>query len=317
MKLIKIIFASLILAISAHATVLADTYPSRPVKIVTNLPVGSGPDIFVRKLSQMLEATWKVPVTIDNKPGAAGLVALEQYLRNPANGYTVFYGDFGVFVTTPILYDKEHLIQQLKPVTVGYNSAWMIVTPASIRNFNDLKIKLSETPKFGSWGVGSGGHLCGQELSSVLQTTTIHVPYKDHGPWFADTSNGLLSFGCTSVGSSESYYRSGKFNYVATTANKRDPAYPDVPTVKELTGHTFEAGEVFSAFYIHAGVDDQISKKIERDLRAAIQHKDMVDLVKTLRGYPVSNSSEEMNKLRNDKVTEYKKLIKKYNISIN
>jgi tripartite-type tricarboxylate transporter receptor subunit TctC len=314
MKLIKIILLCITLLSNIA---LADTHPSKPVRIVTNLPVGSGPDIFVRKLSQMLESHWKVPVTIDNKPGGAGLIALEQYLRTPSNGHTIFYGDFGVFVTTPILYDKENLIQQLKPLTIGYNSAWMIVTPSSIQSFADLKNKILGNPKFGSWGVGSGGHLCGQELSAILQVTTVHVPYKDHGPWFADTSNGLLAFGCTSVGSSESYYRSGKFNYVATTSNKRDPAYPDVPTVKELTGHTFEAGEVFSAFYIHAQTDEQIYRKLEKDLRTFIQHKDMVELVKTLRGYPVSNTSEEMNKLRNDKVLDYKKLIKKYSISVN
>ena len=86
MKLIKII---ILCAIVLTNLATAQTYPNKPVKIVTNLPVGSAPDVFVRKLSQMLETHWKVPVTIENKPGGAGLVALEQYLRTPPNGHKI------------------------------------------------------------------------------------------------------------------------------------------------------------------------------------------------------------------------------------
>lgn len=294
----------------------AQSFPNQSVKIITNLPIGSGPDIFVRKLSQLLEKHWNQSVVVDNRPGGAGLVALESYQRSPANGHTIFYGDFGVFVTTPIFFNKELMIQQLRAITIGYNSAWMIVTPAHIRNLQELQTALRQNPRYGSYGVGSGGHLCGQELSAVLQIQATHVPYKDYGPWFVDTSNGLVTFGCTSVGSSEAYFKSGKFNYVATTANQRDPAYPMVPTVKELTGHQFEAGEVFSAFYVHRSTPDNIAQQLESDLRKIIQSAEMIDLVKTLRGYPVSNTSQDMANLRDTKLKEYRQLIKKYNITM-
>jgi len=312
MKFIKQVLFCLALIFASYA----NAFPTQPVKIVTNLPVGSGPDVFVRKLGQLLELQWKVPVSIENKPGASGLIALDQYLKTPNNGHTIFYGDFGVFVTTPILFDKENLIQQIRALTIAYNSAWMIVTPSNIRNLQELQTALRQNPWFGSWGIGSGGHLCGQELSAVLKVSSTHVPYKEYGPWFVDTSNGLLAFGCTSVGSSESYFKSGKFNYVATTANQRDPAYPMVPTVKELTGHHFEAGEVFSAFYTHRSTSDSTAQQLENDLRKTIQSTEMVELVKTLRGYPVSNTSQEMTKLRDFKLKEYKQLIKKYNITV-
>lgn len=316
MKFLHSVLFCVTMALMPCLTASANTYPNHPVRIITNLPIGSAPDVFVRKLSQMLENHWQVPVVVDNRPGAAGLIALEQYLRQPANGHTIFYGDFGVFVTTPILYDKENLIQQLRAVTIGYNSVWMIVAPATIKNFKELTTKLAETPRFGSPGIGSPGHLCGQEISALLQISTTHVPYKDFSPWFIDTSNGLLTFGCTSVGSSESYFRTGKFNYVATTADYRDPAFPEVPTVRELTGQKFNTGEVFSAFYIHSQTDNTVANKLEKDLQTFIKHKDMVELVKSLRGYPISNSSAEMTRLRDHKVAEYKKLIKKYNITV-
>jgi hypothetical protein len=312
MKFIKQVLFCLVLVFASYA----NAFPTQPVKIITNLPVGSAPDVFVRKLSQVLEAQWKVPVSVENKPGASGLIALDQYLKTPNNGHTIFYGDFGVFVTTPVLFDKENLIQQMRALTIGYNTAWVIVTPANIRNLQELQTALRQNPRFGSWGIGSGGHFCGQELSAVLQVPVTHVPYKDHGPWFVDTSNGLLAFGCTSVGSSEAYFKSGKFNYVAMAANQRDAAYPMVPTVKELTGHHFETGEVFSAFYAHRSTPDSTAQQLETDLRKAIQSTEMVELVKTLRGLPMSNTNQEMTKLRDLKVKEYKQLIKKYNITV-
>lgn len=294
----------------------AQAFPDRPVTIVTNLSVGSGPDVFVRRLSLLLEAHWKVPVLVENKPGAAGIIALEHFLKMPPNGHYIFYGDNGIFVTTPILYNKENLIQRIQPLTIAYNSAWMIITPPDVKNFNDLKTKLRKNPKFGSWNVGSGGHLCGQELSALINVNATHVPYREHGTWFVDTVNGLMSFGCTSVGSSESYHRAGKLNYVATTAAQRDPAFPDVPTLRELTGRPFETGEVFSAFYTHTELDRQKASKLENDLRTFIQHPDIVNVVRTLRGMPASNNSAEMARLRNERVEQYKKIIKKYNITI-
>lgn len=296
---------------------LAQAFPTQPVKIITNLPAGSAPDIFARKLSGLLESHWKVPVLVENRPGGAGLVALHYFLRTPNDGHHIFFGDFGFWITMPLLYDKEHLFQQMRPLTVAYNSPWIIVAPPSVKNLADLRQKLRDNPKFGSWGVGSGGHVCGQELSALLKIPTTHVPYKEFGTWFTDTSNGLMSFGCTSVGSSESWIISGKLNYIATAANQRLSSFPNVPTLKELTGHHFESGEAWLAFSTHLKTDDARATKLEQDLRALSRSPEMLAMVQSIKGWPVSSTSAEMQRLRTITLDQYRVLIKKYNITIN
>lgn len=298
------------------SSAFADFLHTKSVKIVTNLPVGAAPDVFVRKLSQQLEFRWKVPVVVENKPGGAGLVALEYFNNLKTNTTNIFFSDFGLAVATPILYNRENLFDGLRAITIGYNTVWMIIAPPGVKDFESLQKAIKTTPQFGSYGVGSSGHLCGNELLSILKLNAVHIPYKDFGTWFVDTSNGQVSFGCTSVGSSENYYKSGKLNYIATTTNERDPFYPNIPTVKELTGQSFDTGEVFSAFYMSSTTSNSVAASIEKDIRTETQSSAMIDLVKQLRGHPITNTSQEMTKLREEKISLYRSLIRKYNIRI-
>ena len=315
MKFFKNILPWLFVLLSGASA--ADTFPSRPIKIVTNLPVGASPDVFVRKAAQELEKKYNVPVIVENKPGAAGIISMEYYLSLPADGYSIYFGDFGAMVTMPILYNREHLIDQMKPLTNAYINWWMIATPANIKNLDDLRRALKTNPNYGSWGVGSGGHICGQELSTILGIETTHIPYKEYSAWFVDIINGVLPFSCASIGSSQNYQKSGRINYIATTNNKQDPLYPEVPSVKSLTTHTFQSGEVWIPLYINKKVDAVITDKLEKDLREIIDSDLLKEQAKILGATVWAPTSEEMHQARVQETEVYKKLIKKYNIKIN
>lgn len=302
---------SLLLPTSLYA------FPTQNVRIVTNLPVGSAPDIFVRKLSTRLESHWKVPVIVENRPGGAGLVALDYFLRLPNDGHNIMFGDFGFWITTPILYDKEQLYQQMRPLTIAIKNPWVIVVPTNIKTLNDLKAKLQENPRFGSWGVGSGGHMCGQELSALFQIQTTHIPYKEYGNWFTDTSNGLLSFGCTSIGSSESWVSAGKLNLIATATNQRLTFNPNLQTIKEITGKHFETGEAWLAFATHVKVDDSKAIKLEQDLRTLTKSPEILSVIESIKSWPVVTTSSEMTKQRQSTLEQHQVLIKKFNITVN
>jgi tripartite-type tricarboxylate transporter receptor subunit TctC len=298
-------------------TVQAQSTASKPIKIVTNLPVGSGPDVFVRKVAGELSKKYSLPVVVENKPGSAGILAMEHYLSLPADGTSIFFGDFGSFVVMPILYNRENLIEQMSPLTNTYVTRWMIVTPTNIKTLDQLQAALKNNPRYGSWGVGSGGHMCGQELSLLLGVDATHIPYKDHGPWYVDLINGVLPFSCTSVGSSQSYQKSGKLNYVATAGNQRDSLYPEVPTVKELTKTTFQTGEVWAPFYINKKVDPAIASRFEKDLREIVSSASLQEQAKLLGGTAWGPSSTEMRQARDRESRVYRELIKRYNITVN
>lgn len=313
----KKIILSLILTLGLSNLVNAqEVFPTRPVKIVTNLPVGASPDVYARKMAQELEKKWGQPVIVENKPGGGGLVSLEYFLSQPADGHTIYFGDFGIFVSVPILYNKDYLFNQIKPSTVGFFTHWILITPPHITTLDQLKQELKKNPTYGSWGVGSGGHLCGAEISTVLGIETQHVTYKEISVWLTDIANGTLPFGCSSIGTTESFYKAGKLNYLAVADTKRDRYYPSLPTISELTGHSFQTGEIWSAFYVNVKTDVRKTKIIEEAIREANRSTQMIDVVTNLKGVPSDNSSKEMGQVRKKSIDTYRRLIKKYNITI-
>ena len=315
MKFIKHIL--ILLSIAFLGVAQADTFPSKPIRIITNLPVGSAPDVFVRKVANELEKKYSAGVVVENKPGGAGIIAIEHYLSLPADGYSILYADFGAVVAMPILYNREHLIEQLRTLTNSYVTRWIVVAPAKIKTIDDLRNALKENPRFGSWGVGSGGHLCGQEVSAMLGVQTDHIPYKEQGIWFIDIINGVLPFGCTSIGSSQSYQKSGRMSYIATTGSQRDVLYPNLPTIKELTNHVFQTGEVWAPFFVNKKINPVIADKLEKDLRTVIESDLLKEQAKVLGATAWAPSGPEMSREIEKETKIYKTLIKKFNITVN
>jgi tripartite-type tricarboxylate transporter receptor subunit TctC len=314
MKLIKLFLVACLLGFAGVSQ--AEKFPTKPVKIIINLPVGSGPDVLARKLAEQLRIKWQQPVIIENRPGAAGLVALEAYLKEPADGYAIYIGDIGNFTSMPILNKKEDLVQQVKSLAPLYWANWVVIAPKGTTTFAGLRQKINEKPFYGSWGVGSGGHLCGAELNSVLKTKAMHIPYKDFSSWFTDLINNQLSYSCASIGSSEPLYKDGRINYVAIAGATRDPEYPNVPTIKELTGHDFKVSGGWAAVFINKNAPANITKKLEEDIKAAVQTPEVLDQIKALRGKPYKITNAEFDRQRQQEYQNYQQLIKEFGISI-
>jgi tripartite-type tricarboxylate transporter receptor subunit TctC len=123
-----------VLLMSLATVVTAQTFPNKPVKIITSLPVGSGPDTISRKLAEKLSNKWGVPVVVENKPGGNGAVAFGAYADTAADGYTILSGDAGNFVGYPILYNKPEALSTIEPLTGQNMTNMMLVVAPSIKN---------------------------------------------------------------------------------------------------------------------------------------------------------------------------------------
>lgn len=312
MKIIHILAAVFAMLVTAHIS--AEPFPSKPVKLITNLPAGSAPDVLARRLAEQLRQKWQQPVVVENRPGAAGLVALESYLREPADGYTIYIGDAGNFTSMPILNKKENLVQQVRLLAPLYVANWMIVVPRNINSYQDLRSKTQSTPFYGSWGIGSTGHLCGAELGRMLRITTTHVPYKDFSAWFADLINGQTSYGCTSIGSSEAFRKDGRLNYLAIVADSRDPDFPEVPTIKELVGQDLSISNGWIATFIHSTVPATITKQLEADIRSIMQTPEMLNQIRALRGKYTPMTNADFDRQRRQEFKNYQRLVKEFDI---
>jgi len=294
----------------------AGNYPTKTVVLITNFPVGSGPDNVLRKIASELSANWKQSVIVENKPGGAGAVALGTYENTANDGHSILFSEAGLLVGYPILYNKPDALAKLEPVTGMLLSPFMLIAPPNITDLSEVKLLVQTNPSYGSWGIGSGGHLLGLELSSYLKVTGVHIPYKEYSQWFVDTSSGRLAYGFASVPSSRELQKNGKLTYLATAGAKRDPRYPDIPTMQELTKQSFVEFGSWTAFYIKSDITDDIKKKISEDLNLARSSTTVRNYITEI-GYSTwEPTSLELKKFITNEKQKYKKLIDEYNIKI-
>lgn len=312
----KLLIALLVCAVSvsAHADF---PEPNKTVKIITPLPAGSSPDVQARNLADYLSKKWKVPVIVENKPGGQGLIALNYYQQQPADGYSVYFAGRENIIQVPILYNREELSANLKlvtPFSVGYLA---LFSSPDTKNLADLKEKIKNKPIFSSWGVGSTGHLLGLELSHYVQPQDLlHVPYKEYGPWLTDVSTGTTTFAFGSVGSTKSFEQSGKLKYIAVTSATRLEEYPDVPTTKELIGKTFDNNAVWLAVFVDKNVPESRRKILETGIKEALQTAEMKKSfsVSSVVAIPTDNK-DFSNQIDLDR-SSFRNAVKKYKIEI-
>jgi tripartite-type tricarboxylate transporter receptor subunit TctC len=310
MKKLLVLFAMLF-TITAHAA-----FPDKPVKIITSLPIGSGPDNISRKLAEKLSAKWGVPVIVENKPGGNGAVSFAAYNDAPADGYTILSGDAGNFVGYPILYNKPEVLADIEPLTGQNMTNMMLVVSPKIKDFADLKNKLRSNPTFASGGVGSPMHLEGLELADYFKQKTDHIPYKDYGIMWVDTANGIVTYTFAAIGSTQSLEKSGKLKYLAYAGATRHPDYPNVPTVNELTGQNKQFIRAWVVFYIKKNAPANAKAKLVSDISEVMKTNEMQDMIKGLGYQSPPFTSNGLQKFVDGEATEFNKLVKKYNVTV-
>jgi tripartite-type tricarboxylate transporter receptor subunit TctC len=304
--------AALLWAVAANAA-----FPDKPVTIVTAMPAGSGPDVVMRQMAEKLSAKWKVPVIIDNKPGGAGAVMFNAYADTPADGYTVAIADPGVFVAYPILYNKPEVLTNIQPLAGTFITSFVLATSPSITSLADLKTKLKANPTFATSAVGTGMHLEGLEFDSYLGIDAKHIPYKELGASFVDTSTGTVTYTFTTIASSRQLESSGKLRYLAVAAEHRNPAYPNVPTLAELTGKPLTLYHSWNIVYIKKAVPADVKEKIAKDISEIMATPEMVEKVKSVGYETLPGTPADLEKFVNAETVNFKRSVKKYNISIN
>jgi tripartite-type tricarboxylate transporter receptor subunit TctC len=310
LKKLLVLFA-LVWAVTATAA-----FPDKPVKIITAMPVGSGPDNVMRKMSEKLTEKWGVPVVVENKPGGAGAVMYSAYSEAVADGYTIAIADPGVFVGYPVLYNKPEVLADIQPVAGTFFTSFVLATAPSTKDFADLRAQFKNKPMFASTAVGTGMHLEGLELSSIWNIPGEHIPYKDIGLSFVDVSNGLVPFTFTTIASSRQLEAGGKLKYVAVASAKRNPAYPNVPTLSELTGGPVNLYHSWNIVYIKKAVPADIKTKIARDIADVMKAPAMIENVKAIGYEPLPGTPADLEKFVDSEIANFKKAAAKYKISV-
>jgi tripartite-type tricarboxylate transporter receptor subunit TctC len=218
----------------------AQTYPARPVQLVVGFPPGGGVDIVARQLAERLSQQLGQPVVVDNKPGAAGNIAMELVSRAKPDGYTLMMGNLGMLCANPVLYPKLGFdtTRDFAPV------ARVVVTPliaavpaslpaASLAEFVALAKGKPGQMNYGSGGTGNVNHLAVELFQMQSGTKLQHVPYKGSAPALTDLIAGRIELVIDGANVVQPFVAAGTARALAITGESRLPSMPALPTARE------------------------------------------------------------------------------------
>ena len=233
-------FASVFLTFAFGACALAQSYPSKPIRLMIGYAPGGSAEAGARPLARALEPLLGQPLVFEYRPGNAGGVAMEAAARAPNDGYTLYYYDSGPLTVAPHLakvgYHNLTSFTHLGHVC-GSGSLLVVHPSTPFKSMADVIEASKREPNkwsYGTSGVGGPHHLSGEYFKSVTGANLLHVPYKGGGPAMTDLMGGQIPMLFSSLGPAVGAVKSGKIRALAVTSPQRSAAFPDVPTMDEL-----------------------------------------------------------------------------------
>ena len=251
----------------AALTATAQTYPTKPVRIVSAFAAGGTNDVIARIISQKLTELLGQQFIVENKAGGGGVAGTEFVAKAAPDGYTLTIATTTTHVIAAALrklpYDP---VKDFSPVSlIGITPYVVIVHPSlPVRNMKELIALAKSRPQqieYGSGGVGTPGHLAGEMLNTMTGIKMLHIPYKAGNLALNDLLGGHVSLTFSTTITSTQFVQSGRLRGIAVTSQKRLPAFPDLPTVAEsgVPGYEFSLWLGLSA---PAGTPDAVIQRL-------------------------------------------------------
>src|SRR5690349_1096743 len=270
------LLAYLTLAFSLGATAAgAQHYPDHPVKVVVGYAAGSGPDIQARTVSAQLSLDLGQQFFVENRTGANGTIGTRAVVQAKPDGYTMLFTSNGI-APTPFIYKNlgYDVFTDLTPgATIGIlDGLFMLVDAKSpyktLAEFIDHAKK--DRAVYGSPGVGNGLHLAGELFSKKAGVTMQHIPYKGASEVMTGMLSGSIEVMFVTPPSVLGLLKEGRVRALAFTGNKRFPAFPDVPLLKDMVPG-FEPIGSWGMFFVPAKTPPEIVNKLNAAVRASLQ----------------------------------------------
>jgi tripartite-type tricarboxylate transporter receptor subunit TctC len=258
----------------------AQSWPTKPVRMIIAFPPGGPTDLVSRVLAQKLSEQLGQQVIVDNKPGAGGNIAAELAARAAPDGYTIFYNTSAI-VIGPALYGKVNYdtLKDFAPVLLTASVPMVLVVnpqlPArSVKEFVDLAKTRSGALNYSSSGTGTITHLASAMMSTQTGIQTQHIPYKGSAPGLVDLASGQTQFMIDTINTVLPYVRDNRLRGLAVTSAKRSPLLPDLPTLAEAGISGFEAA-AWQGIVVPTGTPNEIVQKLNAEVNKALMHPDI------------------------------------------
>jgi tripartite-type tricarboxylate transporter receptor subunit TctC len=292
----------------------ADNYPNRPIRFVIPNPAGGLPDTVARIYAQRLSERLGQAVTVDNHPGANGVLACQSVMTSPKDGYTFLVSDGSTFSVNPRLY--TNLSYDLKRDFVEVSLAaraplYLAVHPrVKANNLKELIAYIKANPgtlTYGSSGIGSTHHLSMEALKTALNLDITHVPYKGSGQSVPALVGGQVDMLFAALPSLSGFVKTGQVKLIASNAAHRSAQEPNTPAISEMVkGYDFSPTiGVFAA----KGTPQAAIDKISAELAIIAKSTDMAPLFVTAGIEPVGSTPQEFERALNEEIEKIGKAV--------
>jgi tripartite-type tricarboxylate transporter receptor subunit TctC len=285
-------FAPFVLALCAAFAIdaSAQSYPSKPIRLIVTYPPGGGADLMARLIAPKMAETLGQPVVVENKPGAGGQIGAAEVARAAPDGYTIML-DAANHAVNPSLYEGKLPYDMRKPfqaisLLVRFPNV-LVVTPSfPVKDVQELVAMAKAKPgtiAFASSGNGSAQHLAGELFRQQAGVDMTHIPYKGGGPALNDVIGGQVPVFFANMASGLPHVKGGKLRALAITGSKRSPALPEAPTMAEAGLAGYEVYE-WNAIFAPAGTPTVATARLSEAITKALQAPDVQERVASLGG---------------------------------
>ena len=292
-------------------------YPSKPIHFVVPFSAGGESDIVARHIANRLAVLRGYTVIVDNYAGAGGNLGAERALREPADGYTmlVISGAYaGNAVMQKPAFDPVAAIQ---PVIEFASQPSVLVANPKFKTLGDLLDQARKSPgsiKFGSAGVGSLGHLAGEDFALHARVKLDHIPYKGTSGAITDLAGGQTDMVLSGITAAEAMARTGKVRILAIGGDRRDPRLPDVPTFAEAGIADFQTG-LWHGLVAAKNVPPAVVAQLNSDINGVLRDSEVASRFAAIGLTPVGGTPEQFTKAIRDDMRRWQGVVKAAGLS--
>ncbi|TFZ03163.1 tripartite tricarboxylate transporter substrate binding protein [Ramlibacter henchirensis] len=298
----------------------ADTWPSRPIRLVVPFSAGGSTDQLARAIQQPMSEALGQPVVIDNKAGAGGAIGAEIVARAAPDGYTLVFGNSGPSAVASLLRKLPYDVQKdFRPIsTVAMVPLALVASnKLPVRDFKEF-LAYAKKPgvqiNYGSVGIGSMAHLTGEYLNEAGGLSVQHVPYSGGGALGGAILSGEVETGWVNPLDGTAMVASGKARYLAVATPKRVSWMPDVPAIAEFIPG-FESNAWFGML-APKGTPDAIVKRLHEVIATAVARPDVRKLIEAKMAEPRSSTPQELEALIQSEIRQWQPVITRNNIKL-
>lgn len=320
-KMKSLLIKTAVLLLSVVAGSVHAEYPERPVSIIVPYAPGGTVDIVARVIAEPLAKTFGVPVVVENRAGAAGMIGTQYVANSKADGYTLLLNS-SVHIIAPHLYPNINYdaLNDLQPVSMISSVPLVLVAAPSVpfKSVEEMIAWGKAQPNgisYGSSSTGSGAHIAGELFAKKAGVDMMHIPYKGSSAAVVDVMGGQVPIMFDALTGIVSHIKSGKLRALAVTGDKRSAVIPDVPTFAELGFEDFDLGSwngVWAPKNTPKSVVEKLSKEIVRISHTPEVEKRIQDLAAQI----VGSGSTEFDAYSRSEYKKWGDMVESLNIKL-